>query len=507
MPVKMTRRSVLQAAGATAVVPFGGAVAAQDSITIAYPADVPSWDAVAHTSPLAMPLYKSVFDSPLTYSADLKLVPNVISEWHVTGDKGTVIELVFRDDVAFHNGDRLTTEDFRYSFLERQKADPKLPTAGVWRSIQDIEIQSPTRAVVKLSAPMPTAPQWWAFLGSFILPKKYYESVGRDRFIDKPVGSGPYSLVEYQQGARIVLAANEKYWGGAPKIKHVTIQIVKDPTARVAAVESGQADIAKQVPVREALRLGKVSGLVGRVDPISELVMMPVADVGVFHDENVRLAAHHAIDKQALSKAFFNGVARPSSVPAPPGTPGDVPGFTIAYSPEKAKELLAKSGFGPNKPAKFKFNTTNGVFAGDYDMARAIAAMWQKIGLEADLNVIDLNQYYELSHSGHMPEATLYGGWGNDTVDPEIYIGYQLNPKLSFSSWKSADCGEILGKLFAESDYDKRIAGYREFAKYAVGKGYSLPLLQGITTVVHRSDVQYTPYGNGWLLPATLART
>jgi peptide/nickel transport system substrate-binding protein len=506
--MKITRRSVLQAAGAVAALPFGDSFAAgQSAITIAYPSDVPSWDAVAHTSPLAMPIFKSVFDSPLTYAPDLKLVPNVIREWNVTGDNGTVIELTFRDDVMFHNGDRLTAEDFRFSFFERQKADAKLPTAGIWRAIEDIEIPSPQRAVVKLSRAMPTAPQWWAFLGSFIMPKKYYESVGHDGFLNKPVGSGPYSVVDYQQGARIVLEAHEQYWGGAPRIKRVTIQIVKDPTSRVAAVESGQADITKQIPVREALRLAKVSGLVGRVDPITELVMMPVADTGAFHDENVRLAAHHAVDKLALSKAFFNGVARPISVPAPPGTPGDVPDFTVAYSPDMAKELLAKAGYGADKPAKFKFNTTNGAFANDYDMARAIVAMWQKVGLEADLNDIDLNQYYELSHSGHMPEATLYAGWGNDTADPEIYVGYQLNPKLSFSSWKSADCGEILDKLFAESNYDKRIAGYRDFEKYAVGKGYSLPLLQGVTTVAYRSDVGYTPYGNGWLLPAALTRT
>ena len=109
--MKITRRSVLQAAGTAAVVPFARtAFAASDSITIAYPADVPSWDAVAHTTPLAMPMFKSVFDSPLTSSPTLELVPNVIREWHVGGENGTVIELVFRDDVSFHNGDRLTAE-------------------------------------------------------------------------------------------------------------------------------------------------------------------------------------------------------------------------------------------------------------------------------------------------------------------------------------------------------------------------------------------------------------
>jgi peptide/nickel transport system substrate-binding protein len=506
--MNVTRRTVLQAMGVATTFPaLGGARAAdQSALTIAYPVDVPSWDAVAHTFPLAMPIFKSVYDSPLTYTPDLKLVPNVMTAWKLAGADGKAIEVTFRDDVKFHNGDRLTADDFRFSFFERQKADTKLPTAGIWRFISDIEVQSPTRAVVHLASPMPTAPQWWAFLGSFILPKKYFESVGKPGFLEKPIGSGPYKLVEYQRDARIVLEANQAYWGGVPKIQRITIEVVKDPTARVAAVEAGRADITKQIPVREALRLGQAAGTAGRVDPITDLIIMQIANTGAFTDANVRLAAHHAIDKAAISKAFFNGVAKPISVLAPPGTPGDVAGFVFRHDPAEAKALLAKSGYGPDKPAKIKFNTTNGAFANDFDMARAIAAMWHSVGIEAELNVIELAQYYELNHAGKMPEATLYAGWGNDTADPEIYTGYILNPKLQFSAWKSQDMGEIIDKLMVETDYEKRIAGYRDLNKLAVEKGYAMPLLQGVTTVAYRNDVVYQPYGNGWLLPTALAR-
>ena len=80
-----------------------------------------------------------------------------------------------RDDVIFHNGDKMTTEDFRYTFFERIKAGHKLDTANSWRNVTDIEIQSPTKAVMKFSSPAPTAPQWLTFLGSYIVPKNYME--------------------------------------------------------------------------------------------------------------------------------------------------------------------------------------------------------------------------------------------------------------------------------------------------------------------------------------------
>lgn len=282
-------------------------------------------------------------------------------------------------------------------------------------------------------------------------------------------------------------------------------QIVKDPTARAASVQSGDADITTQLPIRETVRLGALAGLKGRIDPITDLMLLQIANTGAFTDPNVRLAAHHAIDKAGISKAFFNGAAKPLSVLAVPGSPGYVDGFDFSYSPEKAKEYLGKSGFGPDKPVKIHFNTTNGAFPNDFEMARAIAGMWKKIGIEAEIEVIELAKYYELNHAGKMPEATLYR-WGNDTADPEIYTGYILNPKLRFSAWKSDDIADTIGKLFNETNYEKRIKGYRDLNVFVVEKGYAMPLLQGVTTVVYRDNVAFTPYGNGWILPATMSK-
>ncbi len=98
---------------------------------------------------------------------------------------------------------------------------------------------------------MPTAPQWFSFLGSYVVPKKYMEQVGVDEFRKKPIGSGPYRLVEYELNSRIVLERNRQVLGPQAKIKRVIYQIIKDPSARVAAIQSGKADFVINVPVRE----------------------------------------------------------------------------------------------------------------------------------------------------------------------------------------------------------------------------------------------------------------
>jgi peptide/nickel transport system substrate-binding protein len=509
MTIELDRRKMLQLLGLGAgSMPLIGhaplAFAAGDTVTIGWPTDVPSWDPNQRFSPDVQPIFKLVFDQPVNQDPKLAFVPNLATKWELAPD-ALSMAVDLRDDVTFQNGDKLTADDLRYTFFERIKAGHKVDTANSWRKVIDIEVQSPTRAVMKFKEPAPTAPVWLAFLGSFVVPKKYMEATGVEGFIQKPVGTGPYKLVEYQLNSRIVLERNDAYWGPKPKIRRVIFEIIKDPSARVAAIQSGQVDLTINVPVREVDRLGHEAGLAAELNPITRVILLQCRNDLGFADDNVRLAAHHAIDKQAISKAFFNGAATPISVLAVPGSPGYVDGFSFPYSLDKAKEYLAKSGFGPDKPAKMHFFTTNGAFPNDFEMARAIAGMWKKVGIEADIEVIELAKYYELNHAGKMPEATLYR-WGNDTGDPEIYTGYILNPKLRFSAWKSDDIAEPIAKLFGETDYEKRIKGYRDLNVMVVEKGYAMPLLQGVSTVAYRDTVGFTAYGNGWILPATMTK-
>jgi dipeptide transport system substrate-binding protein len=509
MTAAVERRSLLKlalgAAASSAVLARASraAAASPDAATIGWPNDVPSWDPNQRFTPDAQPIFKAVFDQPLDQDPQLKLIPHLIKKWELAPDAlSMAVEL--RDDVVFHNGDKMSTEDFRYTFFERIKSPVKLDTANSWRKVENIVIESPTKATMKFNAPTPTAPQWMAFLGSYIVPKKYIESAGVETFQQKPVGTGPYRLAEYELNSRIVLERNNKYWGPKPKIARVTLQIVKDPSARVAAIQSGQIDLTINVPVREVQRFQNDKNFAAELEPITRVILLQVRNDRAFVDNNVRLAAHHAIDKAALSKAFYGGKAVPLSIVATPGTPAYLKDYQFKYDPEQAKQLLANSNFGPDKPVKIGFAATNGHFPSDYEIARAIVQMWKKVGIEAELEVIEYAKYFELNRAVKLPEATLYS-WDNATADPEIFAGYLLNPKMPFSAWKGMDVGQKVLDLFVQPNYDKRIAGYRELNKFAVEQGATIPLLQSVLTIVRKSKLRYTKYGNGWILPQSLS--
>lgn len=476
-------------------------------LAIAYPADVPTWDPNARTFPAGFSLYLTVFDQPLRQSPTLEVLPGLVTKWGYVDDKGLALGLDLRADAVFHDGSPFTAEDIRYTYFERPHApvaegQRKLDTAFIWRKVRDIEVISPTRAVMHFSEPMPTAISWLYFLASFVVPKQALETMGIDAFAKKPVGSGPYKVVEYQQGARMVLEAHDRYWGGKPKIGRVTIDIVRDQNARTAAIESRRASMSIDVPIREAERLGKVPGLATSIDPITDITILQVTKNGGFADQKVRLAAHHAINKAALSKAFFVGAAVPISVPAAKGTPGYPADYEFAYSEDKAKALLKEAGYGPDKPVSITLSTTNGVNPGDFDVARAIVQMWKKIGINAELETIELSTYQERLRAGALKEATLYS-WGNTAGDPEFYAGYLLDPKSIFSAFKSDDLGQMIHPLLVEVDEAKRVAGYKAVNRFAAEQGYTIPLYQSVKTIAHTDKVATTKYANGLTLPST----
>ena len=148
---------------------------------------------------------------------------------------------------------------------------------------------------------------WMGFLTGYVLPKKYYESVGAEGFEAKPVGSGPYMVDEFQQNAFLRLKANPNYWGGKPAFDTVIYKFIPDPTSRVAELESGSSDITLEIPYEEFDRLKENPDFTGYSTPISDIAMIFLNDVGPMLDKNVRLAANYAIDKKAIVDRLLRG--------------------------------------------------------------------------------------------------------------------------------------------------------------------------------------------------------
>ena len=408
----------------------------------------------------------------------------------------------FRDDVTFHNGDKMTAEDFRYTFFERIKAGHKLDTANSWRKVSDIEIASPTKAVMKFNSP---GADRSAMAG---VPRQLYRAeklhgIGRARrFREKPIGTGPYKLVEYQLNSRIVLERNDKYWGPKPKMR---ARHLRDHQGPVRARGRDPVRPGRSAPstcrCARSSACSRRPSLAAELNPITRVILLQVRNDLGFADQNVRLAAHHAIDKQALSKAFYGGAAVPLSVVATPGTPGYLDDFKFDYDPELAKAAAGQIGLQPRQAGEDPLRIHQRPFPERLrHRARASCRCGRRSASTPSSKPSNTPSTSSSTAAAKLPEATLYS-WDNATGDPEIFAGYLLNPKMPFSAMEGT-WNRRKGARRCSTCRSTRSASpaTASSTSEAVESGATIPLLQSVQTLVRKKNLNYAKYGNGWIL-------
>ena len=507
--MKLTRRTLLQSTAAS--VALAGAslpsfAAGIEELVIAYNVNLPSWDPTVGPSavnPTIQGIYQSVFDLFIPQNPDLSFGSGIISDYGWNDDK-TKVWMDVREGVTWHNGDPLTPEDVVWSLERAGNPETGNPIQFIWGKIGNFSIEG-NRVTADVLAYEPTIFKWMSFLTGYILPKKYYEEVGADGFEAAPVGTGPYMVEKFERNAFVRLKANENYWGGAPEFKSVTIKFVTDAASRVAEVESGNAHVTLEMPYEEFDRLKEKSGIMGTAAPVSDIGMIFINDIEVMTDPNVRMAMAHAIDKQLIIDRLLSGYGVAIDTLQTPDYVGYDETIKVAYDPEKAKELLAASGYGPDNPVKFTIQTTRGFKPKDYEIIQAIVGLWRRVGIEAEIEVYEIAKHYELRAADTLAPAAFYN-WGNSIGDPTTSTGFAMFGPSPHSVWDGQDLIDRIGPLFGEPDEEKRIAGYKAVSKLIADEGYVIPLLQYVMPIVHSDAVTVTPYTSGDLLPQAVGK-
>ncbi|UFZ01678.1 ABC transporter substrate-binding protein [Bradyrhizobium ontarionense] len=503
---QISRRTMLQLAGAAALplaagLPLQSARAAAGTLTIAYNVNLPSFDptvGVSAVNPTIQSIYQAIFDPYIGQAADLSFTPGLLTKWGWNEDRSKVT-MELRSDATWHDGSKVTPEDVVWSLT--RAADPKggNPIQFVWSKINNFKIdgQTITADVVEFE---PVLFKWMAFLTGYVLPKAYYEKVGAEGFEKAPIGSGPYKVDAFERNAFLRLKAHPGYWGPKPAFETVVFKFVTDPTSRVAEIESGGSDITFEIPYEEFDRLKGKPNLAGVTQPISDIGMIFLTDIDPMLDRNVRVAANHAIDKKAIVEKLLRGYGVPIDTLEAPGYAAFDPSIKVAYDPELAKSLLAKSGYSTTKPVKFTIQTTRGFKPKDYEMVQAIAGMWRKVGIEANIEVYEIAQHFELRARHALAPAAFYN-WGNAIGDPTTSTGFAMFGPSPHSAWKGKDLIERIGPLWGEKDEAKRIAGWKAVDKYIAEEGEVIPLLQYVQAIIHKKGLKVVAQANGMILP------
>ena len=353
--------------------------------------DAISMDPLVEWMTDGMVMMKQMYDQLVDFDDHGKIRYCLALSHKLVDDKTWHFKL--RKGVKFHNGDPFTAEDAKYT-LDRI-LDPKMKCTyrARYHTFEQINVLDDYTLEIKTKISDPIVLNRLAFFPR-VVPKKYIEEKGLDHFRANPVGTGPFRFVKWVPKGEIVMASNEAWWGGAPKVKRLVFRSVPEMASRVSELQAGGAHIVTGVPAFMVPQLAKSKDLEIQSPTSLRVVFFPINTLteGPLKDKRVRQALNFAIDKEAIIKGILKGSAIQTPTIISPlafGYDGTIKPYP--YDPEKAKALLKEAGY--ENGLKLTVNSPSGRYPNDKEVAGAINEMLRKVGIETNLQIQESGTY------------------------------------------------------------------------------------------------------------------
>ncbi len=337
-----------------------------------------------------------------------------------------------RRRVRFHDGTELNAKAVVLSF-ERQR-DQKHPFhfggftywESLFNHIRRVERVSQFKVRILLTRPFAPFLEYLSLFPVSVVSPKQLKAQGR-KFAQKPVGTGPYRLLRWDRGERVVLMRHDSYWGAAPKLERLIFEVVPEAQRRLTLLESKRAHVA--------FALSAAGRQVARLNPDLRLIRARgnnVAYVALntrspfFKSRDARRAMNHAVRKDALVKLVYQGLGVPARGPLPPNVSGYHPEVrTYSHSLKLARELLKSAGPLPRRPARLYLTSSPRPYLPEPVLAaRIIKQNLAEAGLEVELVVLPFVEYMRATQKGD--HDLCLAGWTGDTTDPDTFLWFLM---------------------------------------------------------------------------------
>jgi len=399
--------------------------------------------------------------------------PSLAESWTQSKD-GLTYEFVIRKGVKFHNGDPVTAEDVKFSFDRYRGASAKL----LKERVREVQIVDGGRVRFHLKEPWP---DFMTFYGTsatgaaWIVPKKYVEKVGDDGFLKAPIGAGPYRVVSFNPGIDLVMEAFEGYWRKTPNVKRLVFRSMPDETTRAAALKAGDVDIVYLLsgPTAEEIRRTPGFKLVAARPPGVPYLDLPEQwdPKSPWHDRRVRLAASHALDRNALNQAETLGLSRPTGGLIPRVLDFAKVYEPPAYDPARARKLLAEAGY------------PNGFDAGDltpfppfFGLAEGLVNYLQQVGIRTRMRSMERAAFLSAWREKKLKGVIMGLGApaGNAATRIEVYV----TKNGIYSSGVVPEIEDLFQRQARELDRKKREALLHQIQDIMVERVMHVPIYE-----------------------------
>ncbi|WP_245480583.1 ABC transporter substrate-binding protein [Neorhizobium sp. NCHU2750] len=465
-------------------------------------------------------LLSHIYERLVNQDENLNPQPGLAVTWKRLSPK--VWEFKLRHGVKFHDGSAFTAQDVIYS-VERVRDFLKPPSGGFQsytKAITSITAPDPMTVLIETRDEAPTLPiQMTAIL---IMPHKAGGGFATTDEVNTgvpPVGTGPYKFRTWQSGELLALDANDEYWGGAPAWSSVVFRVIESPAARVAALSTGDVDLADYIPARDVANLEahgiKVESAAAarsnflqfdmsrdQLPGVTDAAGKPMANP--FKDARVRAALALATDRPFLAEKILGGYGTAASQMFPPGMAGT--SANLAVTPpdyDRAKALLAEAGL--SNGFSVVLAGPAGRYPGDAETLQSIAQNWARIGVKVQPIVSPFSVFMTKRSAGEYP--VWYGGCSGEAVslcldvvltsaDVEKGTG-----SLNYGGYSNPVYDDMLAKAEALEDGPARSAALARATEFVMADHPIIPLYHFHLIAGHGRKVgSYTVHPRGWTL-------
>ena len=425
---KVVRVSLLSILIAGLLAGFAGAadLAKEQVLNIAFDAgDLKSLDPQKAAATADRAIVDMMFNGLVRYPPgnQVKLEPDIAESWTMSPDK-KVWTFKLRKGVFFHpypgnsNGYELTSEDVLFS-LKRAANKDTSAYAGEYTGFS-FEAVDPLTVKITIDKPI-SDPLFLAkfsnYAGGFIVCKKAIETKGEDWFKTNPVGTGPFQFESYEPRQKVVMAANPKYFRGAPVLKKVTARFMPDVSSREFGLQTGELDIIEGL--KEDKWIEKVSTFkdvkAPTFGPCETQMLYFNMSKPPFNDLRVRKAFSYALSRDIIANFMGKSLAVPIYSPAlaPPAlgalTKDEALKAGVVYdnNVEQAKKLLSEAGF----PNGIKTEAIVSEMSSSYQKPMvAIQALVRKAGIDMQVKIVDHASFHSQIRENASP-IVYYAAW------------------------------------------------------------------------------------------------
>ena len=399
-----------------------------------------------------------IFSSLVARDAQMKVIPDLAESWETPDPLTYVFHL--RRGVKFHDGRPLTSADVKFTFDSILAGAIKTPKRGSFKLVASVEAPDDSTVVFHLHEHY--ASMLWDLTAPAIgiVPRGSGAEMSRH-----PIGTGPFRFVSATTDEEIVLARNDSYFGGAPKIESLRLRIVPDVLVRALELRKGSADATiNSLTPDMVVTLAKEHGLVAEQQPGTMLAYLAFNfDDPILATRGVRQALAYATDRATIIRYLLRGQARPASSLLPPNHWAYEPAVQqYDYDPARAEQLLDAAGFrrgadGMRMHLTLKTSTDESTRL----MSEAIADQWKRVGVALQLRPMEFGTFYSDVTRGSFQIYSLRWVGGNN--DPDLFESAFSSKKMppdgyNRGHYRNPQLDALLDQARVEMDQDKRKA-------------------------------------------------